>query len=144
MFDKPTASSLERAAACPASCAIPVRVRSSSDAAERGSAIHGFIEDVISKHETREAALAKVPVEWRGTCAALDWDAITGDLEPATTFAESAYALDYVTGRARFLGRSLNRKYPPTSDEEITGTSDVDGDHFDGVPVVADVKTGQP
>ena len=144
ILDKPTASSLERAAACPASCAIPVRVRAGSDAADRGNAIHGFVEAVLAKHDTREGALARVPTEWRATCAALDWNPLIGDLEPSTVHAESAYALDHVTGAARFLGRSLGRNYPASSDDEIVGTSDIDGDRFDGVPVVGDLKTGRP
>lgn len=145
IFDKPTASSLERAAACPASCAIPVRVRASSSAAERGNEIHHFIETVLAKHDTRENALAKVPIEWRGTCAALDWGALTADMEPSSLEAESAYALNYVDGRARLLGRSIGRNYPKTPDEEITGTNDIEGMHANGItPIIADVKTGQP
>jgi len=144
IFDKPTASSLERAVACPASCAIPVRVRASSDAASRGNEIHGFIEAVLAGHKTREAALADVPLEWRGTCAALDWDALVGDLVPGTVRVESAYALNYVTGAVRFLGSSLGRNYPPTGENEIVGTSDIDGEHVEGLPAVDDVKTGQP
>lgn len=143
IFDKPTASSLERVAACPASAAIPVRVRASSTHAERGSEIHGFIEATLAKHETREAALAAVPIEWRGTCAALDWETLTGDLDPKSIHCESAFAVDYVAGSARLLGRSLGRNYPKTPDEEVTGTCDIDAMHLDGeTPVVADAKTG--
>ena len=70
----PTASSLERAIACPASVALP-QIFSGGIDAERGSAIGKFARDVLAR-EPFEVALERVPrKDWRATCEALDWDA---------------------------------------------------------------------
>jgi hypothetical protein len=55
--------------------------------------------------------------------------------------AEVAYAFDVTTGRARELGRNLNRNYPATRKTEIVGTTDKVTVEPDRV-VVRDYKSG--
>ena len=59
-----------------------------------------------------------MPSEHRELCEALPLDEI-GDYAP-----EVAYALDLRTGRAREIGRGINRAYGELSDDEIAGTAD--------------------
>ena len=142
-WEKPTASSLERCNECPTSCAIPIRVSSTDDAAKRGSALHGFVEAVVAGHHAWTEAIAIVPAEWRETASRLDWDALLDGYDRTTLQMESAYAIDAATGKVRLLGRSLDRHYPATAATEIVGTSDIDGMGLDGVPTCSDLKTGQ-
>jgi len=143
-MSKPSVSSLERAWECPASCAIRTQVHSTGGGAIRGDRIHDFAEHVLSGYETRDAALAKVPVEYRQTCADIDWSALVGDIVTASIRCEVAYAVDAATGNVRELGVGLKRAYPESSETEIVGTNDVEGLLLSGVPVVQDIKTGQP
>jgi len=55
--------------------------------------------------------------------------------------AEVAYAFDVVTGKARELGRNLNRNYPQTRRTEIVGTTDKVTVEVDRV-IVRDYKSG--
>ena len=83
-YDKPTASSLERAYECPSSCAIQVRVHSSSGYADAGTDKHAFVEAVLAKHKPIAEALADVPLESRQTCADLDWDTLLDGIDRTT------------------------------------------------------------
>lgn len=143
---KPTASSLERAHECPASCAIPTRVSSSGEAAERGTQIHAYVEAILMRHSSRDAALETVSPEWRETCARLDIDKLLDGVDRETVRCEVAYGLDTSTGRVVVLGESLGRAYPATAPHVITGTVDIVGRMVDedGRVVVQDIKTGQP
>lgn len=47
------------------------------------------------------------------------------DLAPPGSTPEAAYALDAVSGAARYLGSKLGRNYPPTTQTEIVGTADL-------------------
>ena len=138
---KPTASSLERALACPASLVLP-QVHTTSEYAKRGTEIARFIRLVIGGASVEAAAETVGDLEWRATCLALDWKKLAGDLSEVQ--GEMAYALDVETDDARRLGSNLGRHYPPTSATEFCGTSDIEGERIDGIPVVVDVKSGQP
>ncbi len=140
MATNPTASSLERVLECPGSAALP-SVYESSPYADRGTCIARFIRNIIAGM-SMAGALALVREEWRATCEHLDFTKLCGDLHDVR--GEVAYALDTATDATRVLGINLGRNYPALLPTEIGGTDDIEGVRIDGVPVVADVKTGQP
>lgn len=133
-----SASSLERVMACPSSAVLP-SVHSTSEHAERGTAIHAFIQAVVSGTPKTDA-LRGVPEEWAHTCANLDFATLLGGLREVR--AEVAYAVDFADLRARELGQDIGRSYERfgLGPSEIPGTLDVEG--TDGLPVVIDVKAG--
>ena len=47
-FLMPSASSIQRVMECPSSHVLP-QIKSSSEAAERGTAIHAFLEQIVSE-----------------------------------------------------------------------------------------------
>jgi hypothetical protein len=112
----PTASSIERAMNCPASCLLPHvdRLTSYSD---DGTWKHRFLHAV--RRAGREAALRAVPERLRGACAAIDVTALPMDGEPEIT-----YAWNWHTGKARRLGEALDRNYERATPDEYVGTSD--------------------
>ncbi len=136
----PSASGLARAIECPASLALP-QVATSSDAARRGSQIHSFIAAGLMGVSKAEA-LKLVDAEHRATCEGIDFAKVGGDLSAVK--AEAAYAYDVRQRTVRLVGHNIGRNYGPMGDDEIAGTNDFEGLRLDGVPVVADVKTGQP
>ena len=138
----PTASSLERVLACPASHVLP-QVRTTGEAAERGSAIGRYVRDILAG-EDADIAIARVPqAKWKATCRGLDWEAICGDLVPETIRAEVAYGVvpNEFDG-ARLLGVNLGRRYPKLLPNEYAGTNDLEGRAEDGYGVVGDLKSG--
>ena len=80
----PSASSLHRGLACPAYMVLPHVVEPSGKAADRGTAIHAYIEAVLGGVSEEGAlavvALAKEP-EWVETCRSLDFTALRGGLK---------------------------------------------------------------
>jgi len=137
----PTLSGMQRAAQCPASEALRVRVHTSSEHAERGTEIHNFIDAVATGRLSREEALRVVPDDWLGVCVNLDLEAVYGDLDAVRT--EVAYAIDTASETVRCLGDHLGRNYPTRLPTEAAGTLDVVGVRREnGRPVVRDVKTG--
>lgn len=137
----PTASALERVGECAASHVLPA-IASSSTHARRGIEIAAFVRRVIGGMAPEDAAELVPDDAWRATCTNLDWRALCGDLSQVR--GEMAYALDVETDTVRELGSNLGRRYPPLAASELGGTSDIEGMRLDGVPVVIDVKTGQP
>lgn len=133
-----TASSAARAAACPASCALPA-TSSTSSYAERGRSIHAFIRRVLVG-TSREAALALVDPQWRATCAGIDFEQVCSDLTDVRV--ELAFAWNVKTRKARFIGENLERNYGPRDPWEICGTSDIIGFDYRARPVVWDTKAG--
>jgi PD-(D/E)XK nuclease superfamily protein len=131
---RPTFSSLERSLRCPGWLALP-HVNTTSPYAERGTAIHEYLE-AIQGGADPAAALEAVPEEWRSICAAIDIDRL-----PKGLAAEVAFAYDVESGKARELGRSLGRNYTGLGPTEIAGTLDVVGVSEDAVYVL-DWKTG--
>jgi hypothetical protein len=143
---RPTASSLERAEACPVSYALP-QISKASEWAERGSAIHEFVRARLVNRPMVEA-LEHVPEELRDTCRGIDLHRLVGDL--ATVRSEVAYAIDVRERTARELGVNIHRKYEeaaialgkPLGPYEIPGTIDVEGRTRLGVELAGDLKTG--
>jgi len=136
-----TMSRLPIVARCPASWALPhAEEADPSEPSQRGRAIHAFLADV-SQHG-REAALERVPEEYRAICEAIDTDKL-----PTHLAHEVAFRLNLRTGTARELGRNIDRNYAiDRSDWDeycIDGTADLVGidDDADAV-VVYDYKTG--
>src|SRR5690606_19492231 len=136
-----TMSRLPIVARCPASWALPhAEEAEPSEPSRRGRAIHAFLADV-SVHG-REAALERVPEEYRAICEAIDTDKL-----PTHLAHEVAFRLNLRTGAARELGRNIDRNYElDRSDWDeycIDGTADLVGiDDEDDAVVVYDYKTG--
>jgi len=135
-----SASGLERALACESSVVLP-QVNTSTEPAARGTSIHAFVRRVLAG-VSKEKALAHVEVEHRPTCELIDFRKLGSDLTDVR--AEVAYAYDARTRAVRVVGVNIGRNYGPMGPSEIAGTNDFEGTRFDGVPVVADVKTGMP
>ena len=125
----PSASSLARAIACRASNVLPRSADTGSEAAERGTALHAYVEAVANGVEER-VALAAVPEAWRGTACDLDVGAILTALgwDPfgdAVMRAEESYAWDHRTDAAVILGAGLGRDYSAAPEGSYVGTADV-------------------
>jgi hypothetical protein len=133
----PTASSLHRALACPASAVLPRAPSTTSEAAERGTAIHAYLEEWAQR-----GARPVAPPEYADTCHGIDLPAILAGRTICEV--EAAYAFDVATGRARLIGYSLGRDYGPLSPTEIVGTADLVLIDSEGRGVILDWKTGQP
>jgi RecB family exonuclease len=128
-----SASQLERIGHCPASAALP-QVRSTSEYAERGNAIHEYL--ATARSIGRDKALAAVPEAWRPVCEAIDLDAL-----PTMLLSEAAYAYDVDKRSARFLASGKARDYSKALPHELCGTADCVG--IDGTTAyVGDFKTG--
>ena len=134
----PTASAIERAIECPASCVLPA-INISGDDATRGREIHAFIRRIANRM-AREEALSLVPSEHRQVCEGIDLARIFGGLSDVR--GEVAYAIDIRDTKVEELGINLSRNYPALGVNEFAGTNDIEGTRLDGVPVVCDVKTG--
>ena len=136
---KPSASSMGRAAVCPASHALP-RAESQGEPARDGHAIHAYLARVAVSPATKSVALQDVPEHLRARCAAID---VAGALNGlGTIVTEPAYALDVAEGTTRYIGENIGRAYGELGRTEIACTLDVLG-WRDDVPVVLDWKTGQ-
>jgi hypothetical protein len=137
----PTASSLHRALACPASAVLPRAPSTTSEAAERGTYLHG--------HLAAWAALGKRPAtpppppEYAETVEGLDFPAIVRGRAYDSVDIEAAFAFDVESGRARFLGSDIGRDYGPLSPTEIAGTADLVVREADGTLAILDYKSGQ-
>ncbi len=130
-----TASGLERAAVCPPSCALPAVRGETSEAAERGTALHQFLANVGAMG--RDEALRQVPDEWRESAAVIPVDA----LPLGQGLAEVPFAFDTLTKEARLL-KATGRDYRDLGPFEIAGTADWVGLTPDRV-VVLDYKSGR-
>jgi hypothetical protein len=137
----PTASGIERVHECAASHVLP-GIATSSSYAKRGTEIAAFIRRVLGGMSREESAKLVTVEAWRATCVHLDFAKLVGDLSQVR--GEMAYALDVETDAVRELGSNIGRGYPALSATEIGGTDDIEGMRIDDVPVVIDVKTGQP
>ncbi len=130
----PTASQLDRALNCPASCALP-QVRTQSAAADFGTGVHRFLERAHAIG--RDEALAEIPEDasHRALCEQLPLDEL-----PAGGRREVSFAWDMTSGQARVLGS--HRDYSTVTDSELCGTADMIGT-VDGVGVAVDWKSGR-
>lgn len=114
-----TASGLARAAACPASHALPSVATPGGAGARRGTLVHAFYE-AVNAGTSRDEALAQVPdATVRAMLAAIDL------AEIPVGRAEVAFAYDWRTGRARELGSAGHRDYRSARPTEIPGTVDL-------------------
>ncbi|TAK30963.1 MAG: DUF2800 domain-containing protein [Myxococcaceae bacterium] len=142
----PTASSLGRALACRASNVLPRETDQGSEAAERGTALHAYVEAVALG---RAGALEAVPPAWRDTARGLDVPAILealghdafGDTVMTT---EESFAWDPTAPyEGRSLGLSLDRDYSGARPHEFVGTADVVVvDRDQDLVIVGDYKFG--
>ncbi len=119
-----TASGISRAAACPASYALPATWEPSSPQAARGKAIHAFLEGLQTALPSGDPAayqalLAEAPADLREQLDALE----LGEFPLGE--AETVFAVDVVTGTARALGHIKGRAYPKLGPNEISGTADL-------------------
>lgn len=137
MFYRPSASNLERAINCRASCIIPFQTRTTNEAAERGSQIHKYVELIISGLSS-DAALLRIPDEYKENCRHTDTSFLVGltDIK-----SEVSYAVDFETGKSRVLGQGLDRDYPEVGESEFVGTLDIVAMRGE-VPVIIDMKSG--
>lgn len=128
----PTASALDRAAACAGGFALP-QLPHVGAATAYGSVVHRYLERLFLVG--REAALAEIAdADDRARCAAIDTSRIPPDAE-----REVAFAYDPASDRAERLRLDGPRGYP--DDGRIYGTADLVG-LLDGRAWVADYKTG--
>src|SRR5690606_37815558 len=134
-----TMSRLPIVARCPASWALPhAEEAEPSEPSQRGTAIHAFLADVSERG--RDAALERVPTEYRAACEVIDTDRI-----PLHLGAEVTFRLDLRSDEAQEIGRNIDRSTYADMDEDpwvIYGTADLVGIGSDGVVVVYDYKTG--
>lgn len=134
-----TASSFARAQACTASQVLPRVYEPPSDAAERGTVVHRYLQDVAT--EGRDAALAAAPEDWRAELARLDVSALPHSQGYAV---EVALAWEVATGVGREIGRNVEGRGVYTGIDgatHVAGTADLVGLTPEAV-VVLDVKTG--
>jgi hypothetical protein len=137
----PSASSLDRAFACPPSQVYPhLRSIASWRWTRRGTVIHRFLERI--PQVGLEAALAEVAPDMQEACACIEVDKLPV-MEPGGYAFEVALALDLETGAGRELGRNLEREdaYALRRPTEVVGTVDVLG-LLDDAVVICDYKTG--
>lgn len=128
----PTASQLDRVLNCPASHVLP-QVRTQSDAADFGTAVHRFLERAHAVG--RDVALTETDGRVRDLCEQLPLDEL-----PAGGRREVSFAWNYKTGNARILGK--NRDYSDVGPDEYCGTADCVGT-LNGVAIVIDWKSGR-
>lgn len=122
----PTASAMDRVMECPASAVLP-QAKDTSEAAEKGRAIHTFLE-------TGEA-----PEGYEDICSGIDRESLPTELD-----CEVALAYDLSTGKGRVLGKGLARAeaYKDRQPYEVVGTADVLGRIDKDTLYLADYKTG--
>lgn len=133
----PTASGLDRAAACPASCVLPQAKEPPTDASDFGVKVHAFL--ALARESSFDAALAMQAIEepHYNFCSQIPWDQL-----PQGGRAEVAFAFNFVTGEGRELGVLKSaRDYKIDQTCEIAGTADLVGLVGDSVHIY-DWKTG--
>ena len=134
-----SASSVERAIACPASVFLP-SADESTVYAERGNDVDGYVRRVLTG-VPRDTALAAVKVaETRATCERIDFRKLGGDLTDVR--CQVAYVVDVRARTARVLGEDIGRAYAGLGPWDVPGTLDIEGMRPDSAPVVLDVKSG--
>lgn len=127
--------------ACPASealehsCIDDSLPRSVLTARGRGKAVHRYLENWALGRDPWEG----VEKKWKRSIAKVDLE-VLGELIPRPCSPEESYALCWKTGKARWLGSSLERSYELTP-TEIAGTADVVCT-LDNFVRVYDYKTG--
>lgn len=118
-----TGSAFGRFLACRASSVLPRAWSTSSEDAESGLAVHAHLERLAHGVDLDES-LAQAPEEHRATCAAVDVEALAGDLELAP---EVTLAYHPGTDTARVVGQGLDRDYSSVAEDELPMTLDLVG-----------------
>lgn len=140
----PTGSAVQRAMACPSSCALPQVREETSPEAHRGTTVHEFLRAVIGDGVDTEEALSRLPERdpGRRACEELDLSAI-----PRGGLHEVALAWDPFRDEARVLGYDIKRAYAEHGADlsrEFVLSVDLCGDLRDSRVFVLDFKTGYP
>lgn len=136
-----TASWLGRAISCPASREVPQGEKTTNDAAERGKAIHAYLQDVVCHSKTY--AMLKVADEYVNECKKIDTETIEGLWHGSVYWqAETPFCYNALTGISNNLPDVHSRNYPPATSGEIFGTLDLVAFYERNV-VVVDYKTGR-
>jgi len=108
----------------------------SGEWAKRGTAIHGYLADVMSG---KSKPLGNVPKEYREDCEAITTAELPVECEKR--FVEQAFAYDVPTGQAVAFAADGHRGYSDAEDV-VHGTADVVGLMADGGVCILDWKTG--
>ena len=135
----PSASGLDRAVACTASVVLP-QVSTSSPAAERGTAMHTYLEKV-ARGDDPIVAVESAPEQYREWLRLIDVTKLFEDRSQNLDI-EQAFALDVATSKVRFITKLSDRDYGPVSDTEFVGTLDLSYRAASGRLVVRDYKSG--
>ncbi len=133
----PTFSALNRAQACRASAVLP-GADSISEHATSGTNVHRFLQR--TNEVGRDQALLEVADDDRALCEALDTASLPTD--PKAFAPEVALVYDAVTGKARELGRGLERNYGAPGPTDFVGTVDIAALMGDDGAFVGDWKKG--
>lgn len=132
-----TGSQMDRITRCPASAALPqIHDAEPSDARDRGTAMHAFLERVPVVG--RDAALAEVDERWRPFCSDIQLAKLADRMELSR---ELALAYNWRRDTARLLAPFERRAYEVDPDCEIPLTLDLAGAASD-VVYVGDFKSG--
>jgi hypothetical protein len=132
----PTASSLQRVMACPGSWSekFPIERQEVSDAMERGSGIHKYLENYYDRKDNLFDGVAE---KFHDFCASIS----LAHLPSQIGLSEQAYAYNPATRLTKSLGK-IDRKYP-LEQNIFYGTADYVGWSDRSIPLVIDFKTGQ-
>lgn len=132
----PSASKLDRAFICLASAVLP-RTDSATPQANRGKALHAFFADLQTMDA--DAALARVPEEYRGDCQAIDVDQVPrgAEFDP-----ELALVYDVESEKVRVVGHDVGGNYGQLAPTEIPMQLDLAAVGSDFVATY-DFKTGR-
>lgn len=129
-------SALTRLMACPSSGVLPQVDTGTSAPAERGTALHRYLQNAGTMG--RDNALALLPEDLQPFASGIDLATL-----PIGLSAEVTYAYDLDTGTARILGQDLGRDYSRLKPNEIPCTPDVVGAYELGGVYIGDWKFGR-
>lgn len=134
--------------ACPTRLALP-GARTSSEAADRGTALHEFARVCTVNPAGRAQALLDIDDKYRHTAEGMNLENALRGLR--VVGCEQAYAINVKDRTVRFIGTDIDRKYaetlavnglPALGRYEIPFSIDVEA-FFEDVPVELDYKSGQ-
>lgn len=131
---------MARTLACNGWLTVDAPKKPSGEAAERGTAAHDYLHDVltIGKEEARKKIAGRI--KWGTWLRRLDVDALLLYVNETVHYSELAMKLNLKTEAAELLWHIENRDYP-TDLESVYGTADlvIEGDVLE----IIDFKSGQ-